>query len=85
MLVKISNKDGRYSVIDSRVNEKNYTDGIIKSVSSTEEQPFLAVNFDKEGKAVGGRTMTKAAIENLIIKAKEAGMIIEGSISEIRI
>lgn len=79
MLVKILNKDGKYSVVDSRENEKSY-EVSINHVSSTEEQPYIVVNFTAEGNSVGGRTMTKMAVRNMITKAKEVGMIVEGSI-----
>lgn len=80
MVAKILNKDGKYSVVDSRENEKSY-EVSINHVSSTEEQPYIVVNFTAEGNSVGGRTMTKMAVENLIKKAKELGMMVEGNLS----
>ena len=77
-MIKIEN-NGRKSIITNREDESSF-DCRINHVSSTFEQPFIAVNFSAEGKAVGGKTMTKMEVENLVKIAKEKGLSVEGSL-----
>ncbi len=55
-------------------------EGIINSVSSTELQEYCAINF-RDGRPIGGRTMTKNLVDALIAMAKKNGSVIEGEIS----
>ncbi len=77
-MIKIEN-NGRYSIITRREDESSF-DCKINHVSSTSEQPFIAVNFSEEGKAVGGKTMTKMEVENLVRTAKDRGFSVEGGL-----
>ena len=77
MNIKLIAKNGRYSIITDRSEESKFNCEI-KHISSTFEQPYIAANFIEEGKAVGGRTMTKMEVERTIESAKKAGMIVEG-------
>lgn len=77
-MIKIEN-NGRYSIITKREDESSF-DCKINHTSSTFEQPFIAVNFSAEGKAVGGKTMTKMEVENLVKIAKEKGFLVDGEL-----
>ncbi len=78
MALKITNRDCRYSIIDSRTSAlaAEYA-AIIKVQSSTELQPWIAVNFTADGKAIGGCTMQDGARASLIEKAGRVGMLVE--------
>lgn len=45
--------------------------------SSTSPQPYVAINFDAEGKAVGGRTISEFEREQIIRKSHQEGWKIE--------
>ena len=73
---KITIQDGRYTILTTRDQEHRFGDKI-KHISSTEAQPYIAVNFDATGICVGGRTMQASAAKLLIDKAAMAGWKIE--------
>lgn len=50
--------------------------GEVRSVSSTEAQPYTAHNY-RDGLKIGGRTMTQGEVDLLISKAKAAAMVVE--------
>jgi len=77
-MIKIEN-NGRKSIITRR-EEESLFDCKINHMSSTFEQPFIAVNFSADGKAVGGKTMTQMEVDNLIKAAKAKGFSIEGDL-----
>lgn len=77
-MIRIEN-NGRYSII-ARIEDESSFDCKINHVSSTFEQPFVSVNFSAEGKAVGGKTMTKMQVDNLVRIAKEKGFSVQGEI-----
>ena len=80
-MIKIEN-NGRCSIITKREDEYSF-DCKINHTSSTFEQPFIAVNFSAEGKAVGGKTMTKMEVENLVKIAKENTAAVNDNIKSI--
>lgn len=77
-MIKIEN-NGRKSIIAKREDESLF-DCKVNHVSSTFEQPFIAVNFTAEGKAVGGKTMTQMEVDNLVKAAKAKGFSIDGDL-----
>ena len=76
MKTKITAPNGKYSIITTR-DQENTFDCSINHVSSTEAQPYIAVNFTDAGVAVGGRTMQESAVQHMIASAKGAGFKIE--------
>lgn len=76
MRTKITAPNGKYSIITTRDQESTF-DCVINHVSSTEAQPFIAINFTDAGVAVGGRTMQESAVKHVIESAKNAGFKIE--------
>lgn len=74
MSTKITSTNGT-TIIMSR-DEANAYEGIYKVQSSTEGQPYVAINF-KDGNAVGGCTITEGYKVKLIAKAREMGWEIE--------
>lgn len=78
MEIKITAPTGKYSIITTRDQESKFYCAI-NHISSTEEQPFIAINFDESGKAVGGRTMQKSLVENVVATSKKNGFKVEGA------
>lgn len=76
MRIKITAPNGKYSIITTRDQESEF-DCIINHVSSTEAQPFIAINFTEQNIAVGGRTMQDSAVKSMIESAKKAGFKVE--------
>ena len=77
MEIKITAPNGKYSIITTRDQESKF-DCTINHVSSTDEQPFIGINFDESGKAAGGRTMQKILVENVVATSKKNGFKVEG-------
>lgn len=88
MKVKISNKDGKYSLIGLREEEGTdefpavaagfeREEGKILRVSSTEEQPYIVANFTADGKFVGGSTISNSKYQAIIEGAEKAGLEID--------
>lgn len=77
MEIKITAPNGNSTLITTRDQENNFPCQI-NHVSSTEEQPFIAINFDANGNCVGGRTLQKSAMENIVKVSKNNGWKIEG-------
>jgi hypothetical protein len=65
----------KMSLIIKREDGAEY-EGIVNHISSTEAQPYYAINF-LDGKPVGGRTMTEMQVNALIAAAKKANLTIE--------
>lgn len=78
MATKITAANGRYSIIDSRNREfaAKYA-ASISSQSSTEAQPWVAVNFNADGTVIGGRTMQESLRTVTIEKSRAAGLVVE--------
>lgn len=76
MEIKITAPNGKYSLITTRDQESKF-DCTVNHVSSTEAQPFIAINFTEKGEAVGGRTMQESAVKNMIESAKKTGLKVE--------
>ncbi len=78
MATKITAPNGRYSIIDSRNSElaTKYA-ASISSQSSTEAQPWVAVNFNADGTVVGGRTMQESLRTVTIEKSRASGLVVE--------
>ncbi len=88
--MKITNSSGRTVEIIRRDSAEEYRrvveklpdleyHGIVPlKVSSTSPQPYVAINFDADGKAVGGRTLSEFERAQIIRKAHEEGWKIEG-------
>jgi hypothetical protein len=74
MSTKITSTNGT-TIIMSREEASSY-EGSYKVNSSTEGQPYVAMNF-KDGKMVGGSTITEGYKCKIIAKAHEMGWIIE--------
>lgn len=72
---KITAANGNYSIITDRNSEiaKQYAANIT-SVSSTEAQPWVGINFKADGTVVGGRTMQESLRSLTIEKSRAAGM-----------
>lgn len=66
-------------VLDRNSEEAREFDTIVKILSSTSAQPFYGVNF-LDGKAIGGKTMSRVEVDGLIVMAKKSNCNIEGSI-----
>jgi hypothetical protein len=78
MATKITAPNGRYSIIarsDSAFAKEHA--GSISIQSSTELQPWVAVNFAADGSAAGGRTMQESLRTAMIEKSRAANMIVE--------
>jgi hypothetical protein len=73
---KIIAPNGMYSIIGLRADEEKFGNKI-KSISSTEPQPFFAANHTADGVCVGGRTMQKSLAELTIKNAIEKDFRIE--------
>ena len=74
MATKISNPMGA-TIIMNREEAATY-EGSYKVQSSTEAQPYVAINF-KDGKPVGGSTITESYKAKMLAKAREMGWVIE--------
>lgn len=78
MATKIIAPNGKYSIIDGRFSVFAKTNAANISIqSSTEPQPWVAVNFQADGTPVGGRTMQESLRTLLIEKSLSSGMIVE--------
>lgn len=58
--------------IETRANAAQFGDKI-RSISSTEPQPYVAANFNAEGVLIGGKTCTANEVARLIAKARDSG------------
>ncbi len=58
--------------IETRANAAQFGDKI-RSISSTDPQPYVAANFNADGMLVGGKTCTAAEVARLMAKARESG------------
>ena len=67
--------DNKFSIIATRAEAAQFGSAI-KSISSTELQPFVGANYI-DGKLVGGRTMTQMQVDNLLKTCGERGFSIE--------
>lgn len=65
----------KMSLIIKREEGAEYADKI-QHISSTEEQPYMGINF-MDGNFIGGRTMSEIQVNALVGAAKKAGLKIE--------
>lgn len=73
--IKISNIMG-HSIIADRAKAADF-DVEINHVSSTEAQPYIGVNFDRNGFIIGGRTLTEGYVQKMLNMAAEKNWKVE--------
>jgi len=78
--VRITTETGRASVIEDRIQDIDYRAQGITIMSCSSPQPFIARNYDRDGKQVGGMAITEQSRNALLQKAQEMGW----TVSEIR-
>lgn len=74
---KITAANGSYSLIVDRNSDlaRQHAKSV-NSVSSTEIQPWIAINFRADGTVAGGRTMQESLRALTIEKARAAGLAV---------
>lgn len=61
--LKFAGKEGRFTLVMGREEGEKYGP---KVMSSTTEQPYVAVNFDSNGVQVGAMAITKQYLDKLL-------------------
>lgn len=73
---KFTTPTGVFVLVCDRANEESFSCEI-KHVSSTQLQPFIAVNHDAAGKAIGGSTISESIFAALKARSLKAGLTVE--------